>query len=158
MRTPGTSPRPPRRRRSLPPRRRRRRGRSRRGGIFFFISAFARRGGSRAVELCGLLILAKTGAGAAENVAGEAWAIAAFTLCLVCRLCRRRKKLTPGSLMKGLIRSGGGDATPAEGDQVRALCLLFSVARLWLCDCQLCLQVANRTRIVSSHKIRIVHQ
>lgn len=50
---------------------------------------------------------------------------------------KRRKKLTPGSLMKGLIRSGGGDATPAEGDQVRALCLLFSVARLWLCDCQL---------------------
>jgi hypothetical protein len=33
-------------------------------------------------------------------------------------LCGRRKKLTPGSLMKGLIRSGSGDATPAEGDQV----------------------------------------
>jgi hypothetical protein len=30
----------------------------------------------------------------------------------------RRKKLTPGSLMKGIIRSGSGDATPAEGDQV----------------------------------------
>uniref|UniRef100_A0A0E0D114 peptidylprolyl isomerase n=1 Tax=Oryza meridionalis TaxID=40149 RepID=A0A0E0D114_9ORYZ len=35
---------------------------------------------------------------------------------------KRRKKLTPGSLMKGLIRSGGGDATPAEGDQVIVHC------------------------------------
>jgi hypothetical protein len=37
----------------------------------------------------------------------------------------RRKKLTPGSLMKGIIRSGSGDATPAEGDQVATTaCLL----------------------------------
>ncbi|OEL36350.1 Peptidyl-prolyl cis-trans isomerase PASTICCINO1 [Dichanthelium oligosanthes] len=35
---------------------------------------------------------------------------------------KRRKKLTPGSLMKGLIRSGTGDATPAEGDQVIIHC------------------------------------
>uniref|UniRef100_A0A0D9VUC3 peptidylprolyl isomerase n=1 Tax=Leersia perrieri TaxID=77586 RepID=A0A0D9VUC3_9ORYZ len=35
---------------------------------------------------------------------------------------KRRKKLTPGSLMKGLIRSGSGDATPAEGDQVVLHC------------------------------------
>jgi len=35
---------------------------------------------------------------------------------------KRRKKLTPGSLMKGLIRSGSGDATPAEGDQVIIHC------------------------------------
>jgi len=33
-------------------------------------------------------------------------------------LCCRRKKLTPGSLMKGLLRSGSGDATPVDGDQV----------------------------------------
>jgi hypothetical protein len=31
----------------------------------------------------------------------------------------RREKLTPGSLMKAVIRSGSGDATPADGDQVR---------------------------------------
>ncbi|AQL06399.1 Peptidyl-prolyl cis-trans isomerase PASTICCINO1 [Zea mays] len=35
---------------------------------------------------------------------------------------KRRKKLTPGSLMKGIIRSGSGDATPAEGDQVILHC------------------------------------
>ncbi|KAF8728781.1 hypothetical protein HU200_018059 [Digitaria exilis] len=35
---------------------------------------------------------------------------------------KRRKKLTPGSLMKGLIRSGSGDTTPAEGDQVIIHC------------------------------------
>ncbi|CAL4922825.1 unnamed protein product [Urochloa decumbens] len=35
---------------------------------------------------------------------------------------KRRKKLTPGSLMKGLIRSGSGDATPADGDQVIIHC------------------------------------
>ncbi|XP_006650115.1 peptidyl-prolyl cis-trans isomerase PASTICCINO1 [Oryza brachyantha] len=35
---------------------------------------------------------------------------------------KRRKKLTPGSLMKGLVRSGSGDATPAEGDQVVLHC------------------------------------
>ncbi|CAN6282877.1 unnamed protein product [Urochloa humidicola] len=35
---------------------------------------------------------------------------------------KRRKKLTPGSLMKGLIRSGSGEATPADGDQVIIHC------------------------------------
>lgn len=35
---------------------------------------------------------------------------------------KRRKKLTPGSLMKGMIRSGNGDATPADGDQVIIHC------------------------------------
>lgn len=35
---------------------------------------------------------------------------------------KRRKKLTPGSLMKAVIRSGSGDATPAEGDQVVLHC------------------------------------
>nr|ACG33612.1 peptidyl-prolyl isomerase PASTICCINO1 [Zea mays] len=35
---------------------------------------------------------------------------------------KRRKKLTPGSLMKGIIRSGSGDATPADGDQVILHC------------------------------------
>ncbi|KAJ3691018.1 hypothetical protein LUZ61_020182 [Rhynchospora tenuis] len=31
---------------------------------------------------------------------------------------KRRKKLTPGSLMKAVVRSGDGDATPSDGDQV----------------------------------------
>ncbi|KAL6649997.1 hypothetical protein ACP70R_014221 [Stipagrostis hirtigluma subsp. patula] len=35
---------------------------------------------------------------------------------------KRRRKLTPGSLMKAVIRSGSGDATPAEGDQVILHC------------------------------------
>ncbi|KAK3151705.1 hypothetical protein QOZ80_3AG0249440 [Eleusine coracana subsp. coracana] len=35
---------------------------------------------------------------------------------------KRRKKLTPGSLMKAVIRSGSGDATPGEGDQVILHC------------------------------------
>ncbi|KAL6878348.1 hypothetical protein ACP4OV_012518 [Aristida adscensionis] len=35
---------------------------------------------------------------------------------------KRRKKLTPGSLMKAVIRSGSGDATPADGDQVILHC------------------------------------
>jgi len=35
---------------------------------------------------------------------------------------KRRKKLTPGSLMKGLLRSGSGDATPVDGDQVIIHC------------------------------------
>ncbi|XP_059667886.1 peptidyl-prolyl cis-trans isomerase PASTICCINO1 isoform X2 [Cornus florida] len=30
----------------------------------------------------------------------------------------RRKKIVPGSLMKGLMRPGGGDSRPADGDQV----------------------------------------
>ncbi|KAA8548191.1 hypothetical protein F0562_004548 [Nyssa sinensis] len=30
----------------------------------------------------------------------------------------RRKKIVPGSLMKALMRPGGGDSTPADGDQV----------------------------------------
>lgn len=33
-------------------------------------------------------------------------------------LVRRRKKITPGSLMKALMRPGGGDSTPSDGDQV----------------------------------------
>lgn len=35
---------------------------------------------------------------------------------------KRREKLTPGSLMKAVIRSGSGDATPADGDQVILHC------------------------------------
>lgn len=35
---------------------------------------------------------------------------------------KRREKLTPGSLMKAVIRSGSGDATPADGDQVIIHC------------------------------------
>ncbi|XP_031277364.1 peptidyl-prolyl cis-trans isomerase PASTICCINO1-like isoform X1 [Pistacia vera] len=31
---------------------------------------------------------------------------------------KRRKKIVPGSLMKAVIRPGGGDSTPSEGDQV----------------------------------------
>ncbi|KAM0842555.1 hypothetical protein ACQ4PT_058277 [Festuca glaucescens] len=35
---------------------------------------------------------------------------------------KRREKLTPGSLMKAVIRSGSGDATPTDGDQVILHC------------------------------------
>ncbi|KAE8099302.1 hypothetical protein FH972_017293 [Carpinus fangiana] len=31
---------------------------------------------------------------------------------------KRRKKIVPGSLMKALMRPGGGDSTPSDGDQV----------------------------------------
>ncbi|KAJ0088235.1 hypothetical protein Patl1_31761 [Pistacia atlantica] len=31
---------------------------------------------------------------------------------------KRRKKIVPGSLMKAVMRPGGGDSTPSEGDQV----------------------------------------
>ncbi|GKV10082.1 hypothetical protein SLEP1_g21500 [Rubroshorea leprosula] len=31
---------------------------------------------------------------------------------------KRRKKIVPGSLMKALMRPGGGESTPSEGDQV----------------------------------------
>ncbi|KAK4748235.1 hypothetical protein SAY87_014821 [Trapa incisa] len=31
---------------------------------------------------------------------------------------KRRKKMVPGGLMKALLRPGGGEATPSEGDQV----------------------------------------
>ncbi|KAK4800922.1 hypothetical protein SAY86_021409 [Trapa natans] len=31
---------------------------------------------------------------------------------------KRRKKMVPGCLMKALVRPGGGEATPSEGDQV----------------------------------------
>jgi len=31
---------------------------------------------------------------------------------------KRRKKIVPGSLMKALIRPGGGDSRPSDGDQV----------------------------------------
>ncbi|KAJ3682694.1 hypothetical protein LUZ60_012921 [Juncus effusus] len=31
---------------------------------------------------------------------------------------KRRKKLTPGSLMKAIVRSGAGDVNPSDGDQV----------------------------------------
>lgn len=37
---------------------------------------------------------------------------------------KRREKLTPGSLMKAVIRSGRGDATPADGDQVILHCTI----------------------------------
>ena len=30
----------------------------------------------------------------------------------------RKKKIVPGSLMKAVIRPGGGEVTPADGDQV----------------------------------------
>ncbi|RVW58791.1 Peptidyl-prolyl cis-trans isomerase PASTICCINO1 [Vitis vinifera] len=31
---------------------------------------------------------------------------------------KRKKKIVPGSLMKAVIRPGGGDSTPSDGDQV----------------------------------------
>lgn len=30
----------------------------------------------------------------------------------------RRKKIVPGSLMKALMRPGGGESKPSDGDQV----------------------------------------
>ena len=30
----------------------------------------------------------------------------------------RKEKIVPGSLMKALMRPGGGDSTPSDGDQV----------------------------------------
>lgn len=35
---------------------------------------------------------------------------------------KRRKKIVPGSLMKALIRPGGGESTPTDGDQVTYHC------------------------------------
>lgn len=40
---------------------------------------------------------------------------------------RRKKKVTPGSLMKAVIRPGGGDATPVDGDQVIYHCTVRTV-------------------------------
>ncbi|KAF8396822.1 hypothetical protein HHK36_018455 [Tetracentron sinense] len=37
---------------------------------------------------------------------------------------KRRKKIVPGSLMKAMIRSGGGTAKPADGDQVIFHCTI----------------------------------
>ncbi|KAK2972257.1 hypothetical protein RJ640_014315 [Escallonia rubra] len=37
---------------------------------------------------------------------------------------KRKKKIIPGSLMKALIRPGGGDATPADGHQVVYHCTI----------------------------------
>lgn len=37
---------------------------------------------------------------------------------------KRKKKIVPGSLMKALVRPGGGDATPADGDQVMYHCTI----------------------------------
>ena len=40
---------------------------------------------------------------------------------------KRRKKIVPGSLMKALIRPGGGDSRPSDGDQV-FICLFIHFA------------------------------
>ncbi|KAK9986456.1 hypothetical protein SO802_031407 [Lithocarpus litseifolius] len=37
---------------------------------------------------------------------------------------KRRKKIVPGSLMKALIRPGGGDSRPSDGDQVMYHCTI----------------------------------
>ncbi|XP_060674522.1 peptidyl-prolyl cis-trans isomerase PASTICCINO1 isoform X2 [Ziziphus jujuba] len=37
---------------------------------------------------------------------------------------KRRKKITPGSLMKALMRPGGSDSTPSDGDQVIYHCTI----------------------------------
>ncbi|EYU41798.1 hypothetical protein MIMGU_mgv1a0037692mg, partial [Erythranthe guttata] len=37
---------------------------------------------------------------------------------------KRRKKITPGSLMKALIRPGAGENTPSDGDQVIYHCTI----------------------------------
>lgn len=41
---------------------------------------------------------------------------------------KRRKKIVPGSLMKAEIRPGGGDARPADGDQVIYHCTVRTLA------------------------------
>lgn len=41
----------------------------------------------------------------------------------------RRKKMVPGGLMKAVARPGGGEATPAEGDQVASY--LYLMHFLW---------------------------
>ncbi|KAJ4704555.1 Peptidylprolyl isomerase [Melia azedarach] len=40
---------------------------------------------------------------------------------------KRRQKIVPGSLMKAVMRSGGGDLTPSEGDQVIYHCTVRTV-------------------------------
>lgn len=43
-------------------------------------------------------------------------------------LARRRKKITPGSLMKALMRPGGGDSRPSDSDQV-----FFNLVETFFC-------------------------
>lgn len=38
----------------------------------------------------------------------------------------RRKKIVPGSLLKALVRPGGGDSSPVDGDQVIIIWLCFA--------------------------------
>lgn len=55
-----------------------------------------------------------------------------FNLCFVNWVCVlinyclfRRKKMVPGGLMKAMIRPGGGDAMPSDGDQVLNLLIVL---------------------------------
>ncbi|KAG0466466.1 hypothetical protein HPP92_018046 [Vanilla planifolia] len=47
-----------------------------------------------------------------------------FNSILVCPEVTWKKKVTPGSLMKALIKSGGGSAKPVDGDQVIFHCTI----------------------------------
>lgn len=38
---------------------------------------------------------------------------------------KRRKKMVPGGLMKAMIRPGGGDSMPSDGDQVSNLNYIY---------------------------------
>ena len=45
-----------------------------------------------------------------------------FQTCLVYSfICDKKEKEMPGSLMKALMRPGGGDSRPSDGDQVTLL-------------------------------------
>lgn len=47
----------------------------------------------------------------------------------------RRKKIIPGSLMKALMRPGGGESNPSDGDQVCnpfVLSVSVSIVRNWI--------------------------
>lgn len=44
--------------------------------------------------------------------------------CFFVLLIIRKKKIVPGSLMKAMMRPGGGTAKPVDGDQVPSLILL----------------------------------
>jgi hypothetical protein len=46
---------------------------------------------------------------------------------------KRRKKIVPGSLLKAVVRPGGGDSSPVDGDQVNNFGFVFaSRGQFWL--------------------------
>lgn len=43
----------------------------------------------------------------------------------------RRKKIVPGSLLKAVVRPGGGDSNPVDGDQVINFVFVLLVEKEW---------------------------